>query len=126
MRTTRRALILMETVVGLTMLGVLLLGLVTVVHQYARATHSLEAQRAGVRAAECVLSQLQAGKRVSLDLPDMQVKLSAVTTPPTPPPDGFAWTVITVEYRKTEASLSGLVRRKAFEETLDQDKGNVR
>lgn len=126
MRTTRHAFLLMEMVVGLTLLGVLILGLATVVHQYARATHSFEAQRRGVRAAEYVLSQLHAGKRVSLDLPDMQVELHAVKTPPTPPPGGFAWAVVTVEYRQTEASLVGLVRRKAFDETLGWEKEGTR
>lgn len=126
MRKAKRGFILMETVVGLTMLGALLLGLATVLHQYGHATHSLEAQRAGLRAAEDVLSQLHAGKPVSLDLPDMQVQLHAARTPPTPPPDGFAWAVVTVEYCQTEASLVGLVRRKTFEETLGRHKGDSR
>jgi len=112
----------METVVGLALLGMLLLGLATVVHQHGRATHSLEAQRVGVRAAEYALSQLHAGNRVSLDLPDMQIELRAATTPITPPPDGYTWAVVTVEYRKTQACLVGLARRKAFEETLGRQK----
>ena len=126
MRTARRTFMLMETVAGLTLLGALILGLATVVYQHTRAVHSLELQRAGVRAAEDVLSRLYAGNRASLDLPDMQVELHVVKTPPTAPPDGFAWAVVTVEYYQTQASLVGLVRRRAFEEALSQEKGDLR
>ena len=120
MHTRIRGILLIETVIGLSLIGALILGLVTVTSQYANAARVMKGQRIAYRCAEGVLSELQAGGPASIQRQDMQIELYAARTPQTPPPDGFVWTVVNVEYRRSRVRLVGLVPQRALTETLGQ------
>ena len=120
MRTRGHGYLLMESVVGLSILSAMVVCLAVSTHQYARGVNAMADHRAAHRSAECVLTELQTGRPASLDIPQMQVELSAAAKPPTPTPDGFVWAVVSVEYRQKRARLVGLAPRDAFDQTLGE------
>ena len=126
MRTGSRAYLLVETVVGLSVLAAVVLCMAASSHQYARAMGALSDYAAAHRSAECVLTQLQAGRPAPLDIPETDVRLSAALAPDTAPPEGFVWAVVNVEHHKKRARLVGLAPRGPFDQMLAkyQEKGS--
>ncbi len=118
MHNQTRGFLLMETIVGLSLIGVLILGLLAVTSQYANAARVMKSKRAAYLCAEGVLSKLQAGGTQPTERPDMQIQVHAAATPGTRPPDGFVWATVNVEHGRTSARLVGLVPQHALANSL--------
>lgn len=109
-------MMLLDAVVGMTILGLLLGALATSVVRHNAALHSLQTQRRLDRLAESVLSDLQQGNTPTIEPWDQQTQPSyTIDRLDTPAPrPGWAWVRVTAEYEHKSAELVGAAPQVAL------------
>jgi len=115
MQSHRHGVIMLDTLIGLSLVSLLMIGLIFAAAQQQRAARRLETQRALTHRAEAAISRMQAGQPPTLDDPthtDTTIEISPVANAEATA--GRVWVKVTAREAAQSASLTALAPERAL------------